>query len=102
MKACAVLLLAFTLTGIQGFARPLPEGDSATHDDVKYSGEVRNFKRGNLLEVDIGGRRRKSYDLESKDTIYSLAPDLHKGSKVRIRETHNASGQKVVEVTRKE
>ena len=65
---------------------------------MRYDGEIRTFKPGNLLEVQINAMRTRTYDLGDKDTIYALDAGLRQGSRVRIRETHDAAGRKVVEV----
>ena len=50
------------------------------------------------MEVDIGDKRSKVYDLASKDTTYVIAPGLKRGSKVTIAETKDAQDHKVVSV----
>ena len=98
MKVGVILIIAAGLT--PGPARPSPsaQASSSADSETKFQGEVRNFKAGSLLEIDIGDKRSKSYDLKDKDTIYRLDPDLARGRKVSIVESHDAGGRKLVEV----
>jgi len=68
------------------------------HVIAKYLGEVRQYKPGNLLEVDIGDKRVKSYDLSSREKLFDIASGVENHAKVDITEYRNPAGKEVVSV----
>jgi hypothetical protein len=92
------MIAAAALTCAQGVAAPASQAPATEQSETKYKAEVRQYKPGNFLEVDIGDKRGKTYDLTDKDTIYRIDPDIAPGRQISITEKRDPNGQKVVEV----
>jgi hypothetical protein len=72
---------------------------SAVSGETKYNGEVRKYTPGSVIELDIGDKRSKTYDLTDRDTTYQLDPELGVGRNVSIVEAKDAQGRKLVTIT---
>lgn len=97
LVAAGWLLIAAGLTVAQAEQRQALETVEG-HGRVNYEGEVREFRPGNLLEIDIGDKRSKTYNLANKGISYSLYAGIAVGDKVKIAEGHDSAGNKIVEV----
>lgn len=75
-----------------------PDTHPVEHVIAKYLGEVRQYQPGNLLEVDIGDKRVKSYDLTSGERLFNIGSGVEKHAKVDITESRNPQGKEVVSV----
>ena len=81
-----------------GMVSAAPFQTPASHVVGKYSGEVREYKPGKTLTVDIGGQRVKSWDLTDQNATFSIDPHVANTAKVSITETKDDSGHEQVTV----
>lgn len=61
-------------------------------------GTVTEYMAGKKIEIMTGDNDKHSYDLEDPDVSYSVDPKVAVGSKVKLEQSTNDAGKKVVAV----
>lgn len=62
-------------------------------------GTVSAYTAGKKIEIITGDNSKHSYDLDDTKVVYHVDPSIQVGSKVRLVQSTNDSGAKVIEVT---
>jgi hypothetical protein len=72
-----------------------------TSTDTVY-GKVESFEPGKSIKVSVPGKiiSTKSFDLDGKDAVVNVAPNVKVGEWVSVAEKTDANGHKVVTVKR--
>lgn len=61
-------------------------------------GTVTEFTAGKKIEILTGDNAKHAFDLDDADVIYSVDPQVAVGSKVKLEQSTNDAGKKVVTV----
>lgn len=96
----AILGASLTITGFAAYGQSdqgRQAGSADINAPVTMTGTVQSYNPGKSIEIEVQGTTHV-YDLSKSDTTFTVSSDVQVGSKVRLMETKEANGHRLVTI----